>query len=84
MSEPSEPVITLEMFQERQDRITEALDACLCNLHVKYAVTSGEALAGLAAVSHAVAITQAMAYWEIKAPVDVEYGTGSLTTGDGR
>ena len=29
MSEATEPVITLEMFQERQARITEALDACL-------------------------------------------------------
>ena len=29
MNEETEPVITLEMFQERQARITEALDACL-------------------------------------------------------
>ncbi len=49
MNEETEPAITLEMLQERQARITEALDACLRNLHAKYAIASSEALAGLAA-----------------------------------
>ena len=71
MNAETEPAITLEMLQERQARITEALDACLRNLHAKYAITSGEALAGLAAVAHAVAIKHAMAYWEIPTPDDV-------------
>ena len=55
MNEETEPVITLEMFQERQARITEALDACLRNLHAKYAI----------------AVRQTMMYWEIPTPDDV-------------
>ena len=71
MNEETEPAITLEMLQERQARIREALDACLRNLHAKYGIASSEALAGLAAVAHAIAVRQTMMYWEIPTPDDV-------------
>ena len=69
MSEPSEPVITLDELLGRQETATTIIDKTIDQLLNGYA--SSEVLMALLTAAHKIALGRAMTYYDIYPPVDV-------------
>ena len=72
MTEPSEPIITLDELMKRQGIFTAAIQRAVDGC---YGSISSEMVAALLTVAHSIALVQAMTYYEIEAPALTDAGT---------